>query len=59
MFLCSLNNPSGTSSFIGDVVTMEEVLNRSNEILSSDAFIGLKQNGLNQDGSLHHHFCVR
>jgi hypothetical protein len=58
MFLCSLNNPSGTS-FIGDVVTMEEVLNRSNEILSSDAFIRLKQNGLNQDGSLHHHLCVR
>jgi hypothetical protein len=48
MFLL-LNNPSGTS-FIGDVVTMEEVLICSNKILPSVMMMPLygSQNGLNQ-----------
>ncbi|HET7390003.1 MAG TPA: hypothetical protein VFJ51_04200, partial [Nitrososphaeraceae archaeon] len=56
MFLCSLNNPSGT--FIGDVVTMEEVLNYSNKILSSVMMMPLSGSN-NQEGSLHHHLGVR
>ena len=36
-----LNNPSGTS-FIGDVVTMEEVLNCSNEILKCNDVLLLR-----------------